>query len=184
MSDYDLEEKEEEFSEVAPEASFAEYDPTGEAVPEYEDEQGPEPIEEEEDVARDRVMAPIPTLVFDLVSTFLVEHQLTSRRAVAEVFDEVDEGVGGAVADAVGERLARLARDVQVLVVTHSPQVAARGGRHIRVFKQTAKNSARAEIETLDGDARQEEIARMLSGAEITDEARAAAQSLIASGPA
>ena len=100
------------------------------------------------------------------------------------IFDEVDEGVGGAVADAVGERLARLAQDVQVLVVTHSPQVAARGGRHIRVFKQTAKNSARAEIETLDGDARQEEIARMLSGAEITDEARAAAQSLIANGPA
>ena len=100
------------------------------------------------------------------------------------IFDEVDEGVGGAVANAVGERLARLARDVQVLVVTHSPQVAARGGCHIRVFKQNAKNSARAEIETLIGDARQEEIARMLSGAEITDEARAAAQSLIASGPA
>ena len=61
---------------------------------------------------------------------------------------------------------------------------AARGGRHIRVFKQNAKNSARAEIETLDGEARQEEIARMLSGAQITDEARAAAQSLIASDPA
>ena len=100
------------------------------------------------------------------------------------IFDEVDEGVGGAVANAVGERLARLAEDVQVLVVTHSPQVAARGERHIRVFKQNAKNSARAEIETLNGDARQEEIARMLSGAEITDEARAAAQSLIASDPA
>ena len=98
------------------------------------------------------------------------------------IFDEVDEGVGGAVANAVGERLARLAEDVQVLVVTHSPQVAARGGRHIRVYKQNAKNSARAEIETLIGEARQEEIARMLSGAEITDEARAAAQSLIASG--
>ena len=100
------------------------------------------------------------------------------------IFDEVDEGVGGAVANAVGERLARLAEDVQVLVVTHSPQVAARGGRHIRVFKKNTKNSARAEIETLIGEARQEEIARMLSGAEITDEARAAAQSLIASDPA
>ncbi len=100
------------------------------------------------------------------------------------IFDEVDEGVGGAVANAVGERLARMAEDVQVLVVTHSPQVAARGGRHIRVFKKNTKNSARAEIETLIGEARQEEIARMLSGAEITDEARAAAQSLIASDPA
>ena len=96
------------------------------------------------------------------------------------VFDEVDEGVGGAVANAVGERLARLAQGVQVLVVTHSPQVAARGERHIRVLKESARNSARAEAEILDGAARREEIARMLSGAQITDEARAAAQSLIA----
>ena len=100
------------------------------------------------------------------------------------VFDEVDEGVGGAVADAVGERLARLAEEVQVLVVTHSPQVAARGERHIRVLKESAKNSARATVETLDGAARREEIARMLSGAQVTDEARAAAQSLIAGDPA
>ena len=106
-----------------------------------------------------------------------------SKAVPSLIFDEVDEGVGGAVADAVGERLARLAEGVQVLVVTHSPQVAARGERHIRVLKQSAKNSARAEVETLDGEARLEEIARMLSGAQVTDEARAAAQSLIAADP-
>ena len=103
-----------------------------------------------------------------------------SKGVTSLVFDEVDEGVGGAVADAVGERLAHLAEGVQVLVVTHSPQVAARGARHIRVLKESARNSARAEVETLDDVARREEIARMLSGARITDEARAAAQSLIA----
>ncbi|MEE8172764.1 MAG: DNA repair protein RecN [Alphaproteobacteria bacterium] len=107
-----------------------------------------------------------------------------SKGVPSLIFDEVDEGVGGAVANAVGERLARLARDVQVLVVTHSPQVAARGERHIRVLKESARNSARAEVQTLDGAARREEIARMLSGAQITDEARAAAQSLIAGDPA
>jgi DNA repair protein RecN (Recombination protein N) len=110
---------------------------------------------------------------------------LTRSKGVPSlIFDEVDAGIGGAVADAVGARLARLAEDVQVLVVTHSPQVAARGGHHIRVRKQSAGNSARAEVETLDGAARREEIARMLSGAQITDEARAAAQSLIANLPA
>jgi len=107
-----------------------------------------------------------------------------SQGVTSLVFDEVDEGVGGAVADAVGERLARLAEDVQVLVVTHSPQVAARGACHIRVLKKSTKNCTRAEVETLDDASRQEEIARMLSGARITDEARAAAQSLIAGEPA
>ncbi len=110
---------------------------------------------------------------------------LTKSKGVPSlVFDEVDEGVGGAVADAVGERLARLAQDVQVLVVTHSPQVAARGERHIRVLKESAKNTARTTVETLEGAARREEIARMLSGAQVTDQARAAAQSLIAGDPA
>ena len=109
---------------------------------------------------------------------------LTKSKGVPSlVFDEVDEGVGGAVANAVGERLARLAQDVQVLVVTHSPQVAARGERHIRVLKESAKNTARATVETLNGAGRREEIARMLSGAQITDEARAAARSLIAGDP-
>ena len=97
------------------------------------------------------------------------------------VFDEVDAGIGGAIANAVGERLSRLAKNLQVLVVTHSPQVAARGQQHIRVFKEQSKNVTRTCIEVLDANSRQEEIARMLSGAKITNEARAAARALILS---
>lgn len=100
--------------------------------------------------------------------------------AATLVFDEVDSGIGGAVADAVGERLARLARDLQVLVVTHSPQVAARGQNHWRVIKRGAGAALATRIESLDERARREEIARMLSGAAITDAARAAAASLLA----
>ena len=96
------------------------------------------------------------------------------------VFDEIDRGIGGAVADAVGERLARLARDVQVLVVTHSPQVAARGDRHYRVAKSEGEQGATARVRLLTDDQRREEIARMLSGAKVTEEARAAADSLLA----
>lgn len=100
------------------------------------------------------------------------------------VFDEVDTGIGGAVASAVGERLAHLADNVQILVVTHSPQVAARGGHHLRVAKRdvSAKDKGKTtitEVELLDKTARREEIARMLSGAEITDAARQAAASLL-----
>lgn len=97
------------------------------------------------------------------------------------VFDEVDSGIGGATAAAVGERLASLARDVQVLVVTHSPQVAAMGVHHWQVSKQGGDNGSgvRTSVDVLDEDARGEEIARMLSGAEITTEARAAAISLL-----
>ena len=95
------------------------------------------------------------------------------------VFDEVDAGIGGAVAAAVGERLARLAGDVQVLVVTHSPQVAARGDHHWRIAKALFADGARTAVEVLDADARREEIARMLAGARVTDEARAAADSLL-----
>ena len=98
------------------------------------------------------------------------------------VFDEIDRGIGGAVADAVGERLARLARDVQVLVVTHSPQVAARGDRHYRVSKGEGDEGATASVTLLTDGQRREEIARMLSGAQITEEARAAAGSLLARG--
>ncbi len=95
------------------------------------------------------------------------------------IFDEVDAGVGGAVADAVGERLARLAKDAQVLVVTHSPQVAARAHAHWRIEKtQTAKTTT-TKVKALDASARIEEIARMLSGADISDEARAAARRLL-----
>lgn len=95
------------------------------------------------------------------------------------IFDEVDAGVGGAVAEAVGERLARLAADVQVLVVTHSPQVAARGHHHWRISKDMAGEAARTVVDVLDPEGRRNEIARMLAGARITEEARAAAASLL-----
>ena len=96
------------------------------------------------------------------------------------IFDEVDSGIGGAVAAAVGERLQRLGARLQVLVVTHSPQVAARGAHHWRVAKRQAERATVTRVEELDGDTRQEEIARMLSGSTVTAEARAAAASLIA----
>ncbi len=95
------------------------------------------------------------------------------------VFDEVDAGIGGATAAAVGERLAQLARDAQVLVVTHSPQVAAQGRTHLRVRKDGADRIA-TTVERLDDAARREEIGRMLAGATLTDEARAAADALLA----
>jgi DNA repair protein RecN (Recombination protein N) len=96
------------------------------------------------------------------------------------IFDEVDQGVGGAVADAVGLRLKRLAQTGQVLVVTHSPQVAARAEAHWRVSK-SAPGAERfsTRVETLEAEAREEEIARMLAGAFVTDAARAAARALI-----
>jgi DNA repair protein RecN (Recombination protein N) len=96
------------------------------------------------------------------------------------IFDEVDSGIGGAVAAAVGERLQRLGAKLQVLVVTHSPQVAARGAWHWRVAKRQAERATVTRVEELDDDTRQEEIARMLSGSTVTAEARAAAASLIA----
>jgi DNA repair protein RecN (Recombination protein N) len=95
------------------------------------------------------------------------------------VFDEVDTGIGGATADAVGERLAQLGRTAQVLVVTHAPQVAARADHHWRVEKVERGGQARVAVTRLSDDARREEIARMLAGARITEAARAAAASLI-----
>ncbi len=95
------------------------------------------------------------------------------------IFDEVDAGIGGAVAAAVGERLERLGREVQVLVVTHSPQVAARGDTHFQVRKRLKGEAVATDVVELDGGERCEEIARMLSGAHITPEARAAAAALI-----
>jgi len=95
------------------------------------------------------------------------------------VFDEVDQGVGGAVADAVGQRLKRLATQAQVLVVTHSPQVAARAQSHWRVAKAGQGDKLKTEVEVLGPAAREEEIARMLAGAHITDAARAAARALM-----
>ncbi|MDY0881289.1 DNA repair protein RecN [Dongia soli] len=97
------------------------------------------------------------------------------------VFDEVDAGIGGATAAAVGERLKRLAKAVQLLVITHSPQVAALGHQHWRVEKSGSKTATTTTVRPLDEPARREEIARMLSGATITDEARAAATKLLAS---
>ncbi len=96
------------------------------------------------------------------------------------IFDEVDSGIGGATAAAVGERLARVADAVQVLVVTHSPQVAARGATQMRVAKQVNADRAVTTVETLSPDQRREEIARMLAGEHITDAAREAATSLLA----
>jgi DNA repair protein RecN (Recombination protein N) len=95
------------------------------------------------------------------------------------VFDEVDSGVGGATAAAVGERLSRVAGQVQVLVVTHSPQVAARGAAHLRVAKATARGRTATSVDALDGAARREEIARMLAGETVTAAARAAADDLL-----
>ncbi|MGQ3039772.1 MAG: DNA repair protein RecN [Brevundimonas sp.] len=101
------------------------------------------------------------------------------QRQPVMIFDEVDQGVGGAVAEAVGTRLERLSRGAQVLVVTHSPQVAARGHAHWKVRKADAGGMTTTTVDTLDDDQRREEIARMLSGATVTDEARAAARALI-----
>jgi DNA repair protein RecN (Recombination protein N) len=95
------------------------------------------------------------------------------------VFDEVDSGIGGATAAAVGDRLARVAERLQVLVVTHSPQVAARGAQHLRVAKGIRAERAETRVEPLDDAARREELARMLAGEKITEAARAAADSLL-----
>jgi DNA repair protein RecN (Recombination protein N) len=106
---------------------------------------------------------------------------LTGGAAVETlIFDEVDSGIGGATAAAVGDRLARVAEGVQVLVVTHSPQVAARGAAHLRVAKRTDKDRAITQVEVLDANERREEIARMLAGEFVTDAAREAATSLLA----
>jgi len=97
------------------------------------------------------------------------------------IFDEIDTGVGGAVADSIGVRLARLAAGVQVIAVTHAPQVAARAERHYLITKDAFARGKRVatRIVELEGERRREEIARMLAGAEITAEARAAAERLI-----
>jgi DNA repair protein RecN (Recombination protein N) len=101
------------------------------------------------------------------------------QRQPVMIFDEVDQGVGGAVAEAVGTRLQRLSEGAQVLVVTHSPQVAARGHAHWKVRKSDVGGLTATTVDALDEDQRLEEIARMLSGATVTDEARGAARALI-----
>ena len=99
--------------------------------------------------------------------------------AATMIFDEIDRGVGGAVASAIGERLARLSETAQVLVVTHSPQVAARGNHHLLIAKSHDGMVTRTGVMILNEAARREEIARMLSGAQVTDEARAQAVKLL-----
>ncbi|WP_126978374.1 DNA repair protein RecN [Frigidibacter oleivorans] len=96
------------------------------------------------------------------------------------IFDEIDRGVGGATADAVGRRLARLAEGAQVLVVTHSPQVAAQGAQHWRVEKRVADGMTTSTVTALDAGARVDELARMLAGESVTEAAREAARALLA----
>jgi DNA repair protein RecN (Recombination protein N) len=102
-----------------------------------------------------------------------------TKTAGTMIFDEIDRGVGGAVASAIGDRLARLAEGTQVLVVTHSPQVAARGANQWLISKASKAGATRTDVRPLGRDARREEIARMLSGATVTDEARAQADRLL-----
>jgi DNA repair protein RecN (Recombination protein N) len=97
------------------------------------------------------------------------------------IFDEIDRGVGGATADAVGRRLKALAQGAQVLVVTHSPQVAAFGARHWRVEKRVANGQTLSTVTGLDAGDRVEEVARMLAGDTVTEAARAAARALLGS---
>ena len=95
------------------------------------------------------------------------------------IFDEIDRGVGGATANAVGQRLADLSKSSQVLVVTHSPQVAAKGDHHWQIEKSITDDVTTSNVVELDAETRLTEIARMLSGDQITPEARAAAQALL-----
>ena len=105
---------------------------------------------------------------------------LAGKNDAVMVFDEVDQGVGGAVADAVGKRLARLSASAQVFVVTHSPQVAACANHQYRIEKSSTGTTTTTHVSLVADDAREEEIARMLAGETITQEARAAARQLMA----
>jgi DNA repair protein RecN (Recombination protein N) len=116
------------------------------------------------------------------LARFLLALKVCLSREVAAmtlIFDEIDRGVGGATADAVGRRLARLAEGGQVLVVTHSPQVAAFGTHHWRVEKREEAGLTRSRVVALDAPARVDEIARMLAGDTVTEAARAAARALL-----
>jgi DNA repair protein RecN (Recombination protein N) len=119
------------------------------------------------------------------LSRFMLALRVVAQQSAAlstMIFDEVDSGVGGATADKVGERLAKLAEGSQVLLVTHSPQVAARGDQHLKIAKTQNGKIVKTDVHILGDDERLEEVARMLAGARITDEARAAAEILIAEG--
>jgi DNA repair protein RecN (Recombination protein N) len=95
------------------------------------------------------------------------------------IFDEIDAGIGGAVANAVGERLKLLSKTLQILVVTHHPQIAAKANCHLKVQKTTQQNITKTQITVLDLQAREQEVARMLAAENITDEAIAAARKLM-----
>ncbi len=96
------------------------------------------------------------------------------------IFDEIESGTGGAVASAMGERLKKLSQQMQVLAITHSPQIAAQGTQHLLVFKKVVEGRTITELRSLEGHERHEEVARMLAGHDVTDEARAAAMRLMA----
>jgi len=116
------------------------------------------------------------------MARFMLALKVVTQEAEATptlIFDEVDTGVGGAVAEAVGLRLKRLGDSAQVLAITHSPQVAAKGHQHLRIAKSTANKTTRTNVEILPMEERIEEIARMLSGSVVTTEARAAALNLL-----
>jgi DNA repair ATPase RecN len=106
----------------------------------------------------------------------------TREAELCRIFDEVDSGVGGAVAEIVGRELATLGRRAQVLCVTHLPQVAALAGRHLRISKLTDGRTTRTQVTALTGATRIEEIARMLGGIDITDTARGHAAEMLAAG--
>ena len=106
---------------------------------------------------------------------------LAGKNEAVMVFDEVDQGVGGAVADAVGKRLARLSQSAQVFTVTHSPQVAAAAAQQYLIKKSSSGTTTTTHVTLVADDAREEEIARMLAGETVTQEARAAARQLMAS---
>ena len=119
------------------------------------------------------------------LSRFLLALKVSLARGsdtLVMIFDEIDRGVGGATADAVGRRLARLAEGAQVLVVTHSPQVAALGSRHFRVAKSVSDGMTTSRVEDLPEGERVEELARMLAGEQVTPAARDAARSLLGQG--
>ena len=112
-------------------------------------------------------------------SLFADDEVPLENRSAREIFDEIDRSVGGATANSVGRRLSRLAGGAQVLVVTHSPQVAAKGDAHFRILKSAADGVTRTDVTLLGDQERTDEIARMLAGDTITNEARSAALALI-----
>lgn len=117
-----------------------------------------------------------------LMLAFKVVLVRTAQRETL-IFDEIDSGTGGAVASAIGERLARLADMLQVITITHSPQVAACAKQHMLISKAVENENTKTYVRTLKSEEREEEIARMLSGSHVTNEARAAAQRLMGVDP-